>query len=349
MEALASSWEGTPSSWVNGTDPCGAASCGYSSALPRCEWGGVSCDGWRVIGLSLVPMGASGSQLRGSLPTALASLSALQQLNLRGNALTGAIPPGLGSLPSLTLMDLSGNGLGSTLPAALGGSPSLMALACMGCGLQGSLPPEYGALARLTMVDLSGNVLGGGLPAAWSTLGALRAADLSGNRLHGPLPASWGSLTALQSLRVADNALSGVLPPSWARLPRLALLDLRDNCALCGPLPVFAANVTGSVTTQVLYAGTSLGWQCAEANCSSAPLSLGLLGQVVTGVAVVLVLASLCVWRRATLFRRERQAQGRPVSRTLVLRDVFSLRRAPPLPPIPNIHGELGMRTSTDM
>lgn len=73
---------GALSSWLPGTNPCGAASR---------QWAGVLCDGGgAVTGLTL-----DGAGLRGPLGGGLAGLPSLQEISLARNQLTGAGRPGL--------------------------------------------------------------------------------------------------------------------------------------------------------------------------------------------------------------------------------------------------------------
>ena len=62
---------------------------------------------------------------RGSIPSALGSLSKLTTLSLFNNRLTGSIPTELGGLVSLRQLYLGGNQFEGTVPAQLCGIPNL--------------------------------------------------------------------------------------------------------------------------------------------------------------------------------------------------------------------------------
>ena len=127
---------------------------------PMHEWPGVAVGGSppRIRALVLEGLG-------GTIPPALARLTALVSLDLSSSYLDGPIPAALGTLAALEYLDLSGN------------------------GLTGPIPAELGALANLTHVDLRNNALVGPIPAGLGALPRLERLYLTGNQLTGCIPA----------------------------------------------------------------------------------------------------------------------------------------------------------------
>jgi len=92
LEALYNSTDG--SNWTDHT--------GWLATTTPCSWYGITCDSGHVIQIIL-----DSNQLSGSLPPALGSLAALQQLFMEGNQLSGVIPPELGDLTALQGLHLA--------------------------------------------------------------------------------------------------------------------------------------------------------------------------------------------------------------------------------------------------
>lgn len=76
--------------WTTSLDPCGSAHCGVSacswqsfSALyaesSRCNWGGICCKNWYVIGISLPPRQL---QTRSPLSTLTDAISSIEKLKV---------------------------------------------------------------------------------------------------------------------------------------------------------------------------------------------------------------------------------------------------------------------------
>lgn len=184
-----------------------ADNANWLSTNSPCEWSGVSCTDGHVTELYL-----SYRALTGSLPAALADLTALRVLDLHNNQLAGPIPPELAHLEHLSSLDLSRN------------------------QLSGSLPPELAQLSALELMLLNHNQLSGELPAAWGAFQSLRHLDLTHNAFTGTLPAEWGQLQSLESLRLGYNQLEGTIPAAIGELGLLTELDVQYN-ALSGAVP----------------------------------------------------------------------------------------------------------------
>lgn len=170
---------------------------GWLSDAPVCEWYGVTCDGGRVVSLTM-----NWNNLTGQLPAEMAQLTQLHTLVLYYNKLSGALPPELAELQKLNALILHHN------------------------YFEGELPPAYGQMASLRILDLEGNKLTGRLPDSWGQLRSLEILNLRHNRLSGELPASIGQLTQLQGLLLSSNDFEGQVPQEW--------LALADNLLMFG-------------------------------------------------------------------------------------------------------------------
>ncbi|KAF8751402.1 hypothetical protein HU200_012076 [Digitaria exilis] len=67
----------------------------------------------------LLTLNLSGNYLSEGIPTSIAKLSNMSQMDLSRNQLTGDIPAELGSMPALNLLDLSSNKLSGDIPLSL--------------------------------------------------------------------------------------------------------------------------------------------------------------------------------------------------------------------------------------
>jgi len=150
---------------------------GWLSDRPLGEWHGVTADAdGRVTALRL-----AASNLVGSIPPALGSLTRLETLDFERNTLAGPIPPELGRLASLRSLILGVN------------------------RLTGGIPPELGALADLEVLRLRRNGLTGPVPSELSRLRNLRRLGLERNGLTGSIPQGFLELDRLQTIHFESN------------------------------------------------------------------------------------------------------------------------------------------------
>ena len=204
----------------------------WLSDRPMRDWYGVSINPeGRVSGLKL-----SYNDLSGSIPTQLANLSNLEQLDLYSNKLTGSIPSELADLSNLKYLNLYGNGLTGTIPSQLGNLSNLTYLNLYGNDLTGTIPSQLGNLSNLGRLDLGGNELTGTIPSQLGNLSNLGRLDLGGNELTGTIPSQLGNPSKLDWLDLSSNDLSGTIPTQLGSLSRLRVLYLWDN-QLSGEIP----------------------------------------------------------------------------------------------------------------
>ena len=183
-------------------DLAGVAALNWAPGLAFDRWDGVTLGGnpRRVTKLEL-----GGKGLSGWIPSALGSLTGLEELDLSDNDLTGSIPTELGSLAILTELRLNKN------------------------RLTGQIPRELGSLTGLAVLDLSENNLTGNIPSELGSLNRLVRLHLEQNQFTGEIPSWLGSLQALEELYLSQNRLTGCIPKE--------LRDLRDHDLAAVGLP----------------------------------------------------------------------------------------------------------------
>ncbi|MCY4601784.1 MAG: cadherin domain-containing protein, partial [Acidobacteria bacterium] len=223
------------------------------------DWEGVGVYEDQIEQLDLSHKG-----LKGTLPPALAQLSALQSLDLSGNMLTGSIPD-LSALATLQKLTLGRNKLTGSIPSTLGALVNLVELRLndnreviyhrdpngtlltrgrhpdtgeqgkfraevVKEGLSGTIP-DLSALSKLERLELSFNNLSGGIPTWLGELTALEYAWLGNNALSGPIPDSLGCEPppALLELQLSHNQLSGEIPASLGRITTLRVLTMSSD------------------------------------------------------------------------------------------------------------------------
>ncbi len=241
----------------------------WGNPLPIAVWSGVEVLNNRVIRVSVPSRG-----LQGALPTALAELTKLRELNLSGNALTGGIPTGFSACTDVQTLNLSGNQLSETASlTSVCALPRLRVLNLAGnrftgeiprclasSGAQninlsdnrftGSIPTEFASAGNLEELRLAGNLLTGELPREFGVFAkttakttsrtnqteTLRIFDASNNQLSGRIPQEWGNIATLEELHLSGNRLEGGLPQNLTAWRNLQVLRVVGN-QLTGELP----------------------------------------------------------------------------------------------------------------
>ena len=209
-----------------------AAGWGTAQNPDMHRWGGVGIQRGRVRSLDLsvalppgfiASSGAASSlyrrqKLTGGIPSELASLWALESLDLSNNRFEGAIPIEFGSLSRLASLDLSRN------------------------RLSGGVPEDLGDLLELVSLDLSHNRLEGPVPEALGQPASgnkeLARLFLNDNFLTGSIPDVLGNLP-LVSLHLHYNCIVGATPanlfvgatPANLKVEDFKRKPNRGNCA----------------------------------------------------------------------------------------------------------------------
>lgn len=253
--------------------------------MPMDTWEGVRInDKGRVDSLSI----ASGVITRkGSVPSCLGKLTALEYFALNNNNFTGTLPETLGNLVLLKRMNITSNpgisgnipswignltalerlsfsgmtGLSGELPAELFLLTSLTDLNLVGCtGLRGPIPPGLGNLTCLTNLQMSNVPFTGTIPKEIGQLGQLRSLGLYNTRLELPLPDEFFGLKNLSSVLFQQNVnFNGPLPKGFGHMRTNSdRLSIRlENCNFTGTIPVEWAGLP-DVTAQLRLQGNRL-------------------------------------------------------------------------------------------
>ena len=167
---------------------------------------------------------AKGTQyaLKGSLPTTLGLLTALQILKLSHQSFGGTIPSQLGYISSLNYLGLQNNVFSGTIPTSFGLLTNLQTLHLdnnvnayravtippTGSGLRGSIPSTLSRLSSLTFINMGNNLLTGTIPSYFSSFLSLAELDLDVNFLTGSVPSTLCNLNnVLRILRFSVNKL----------------------------------------------------------------------------------------------------------------------------------------------
>lgn len=117
-------------------------------------------------------------------PTEIFASSRLKFFSISG-AVTGTIPTELAQLRRLKNLDFTGSYLNGTLPTELGNLSELTYLDLSDNELTGKIPTERGLLSALTHLSLTANALTGTIPAVFAQLAHLEIVDLSNQYLNG--------------------------------------------------------------------------------------------------------------------------------------------------------------------
>ncbi|XP_050371283.1 receptor-like protein 4 [Argentina anserina] len=155
-------------------------------------------------------------------------------------------------------------------------------------GLKGFLQDDISKLRHLQSINLSGNNIHGPIPSSLGAITSLEVLDLSYNSFNGSIPETLGQLTSLQRLYLNSNSLSGRVPAALGgRLLHRASFNFTDNHGLCG-MP--GLRTCGPHLT----VGAKIG------------LAFGVLG-----VFLLIVICSICCWKRRQNILRAQQMAAR--------------------------------------
>ncbi|KAG5551520.1 hypothetical protein RHGRI_009816 [Rhododendron griersonianum] len=225
----------------------------------------VTCTPYNDTVCHITRIALKAQNLQGTLPSELARLTYLEDIDLSRNYLNGTIPLEWGSMKLINI-SLLGNRLTGPIPIEFGNIGTLATLSLEFNQLSGPIPPKLGSLPLLWKLHLTSNYFTGELPkelANLTTLKEFRIGDnhfngkipdfiqnwvnleklvILGSGLEGPIPHGIGLLTKLSDLRISD--LNGSQPSfPLLNLTRLKTLILR-SCNISGPLPRYLGTMT---------------------------------------------------------------------------------------------------------
>lgn len=245
------------------------------------RWQGVTVEGGRITQLALDSAG-----LRGVLPIAVSSLTALKVFRARGNSLEGTFPTGILLLPQLQELSLSNNQFTGEIPNGISSMVGLTSLRLDGNRFAGQIPPEMCTLLGLKEIMLGNNQLVGTIPTCFARLPVLERLDLSNNRFSGGIPVEFAALTLLQDLLVQNNVLTNPLPRTiWGVTALTTTADRKNDAQITSTglrsltrLNISNNQMSGEIPTEIVNA-TALQEFVASNNklSGSLPSTLGAL------------------------------------------------------------------------
>jgi len=172
----------------------------------------------------------------GALPGALfLALTQLEVLDLARNRLTN-LPSSLATLTQLTNLDLWGNEIGDAGAAHLAGLTHLTNLNLGGNNIGDAGAPHLAGLTHLTNLNLMSNEIGDAGAAHLAGLTLLTNLNLWGNNIGDAGAAHLAGLTLLTNLDLMSNEIGDITP--LAALDHLENIDL-SHCALSNAHPTF--------------------------------------------------------------------------------------------------------------
>lgn len=220
----------------------------------------------QIFSLPLTELFLGSNQFSGSISPFIGNLShTLQQLQIYQTEIKGSIPDEMYSLTLLTFLDLSLNCLSGTISQSVGNLKQLTKLNLQSvptaekqCQLSGSIPSDLWDLNNMQYLYLSHNLLEGELfspsssgPVSLLSMIHLIVFDCSFNLLNGTLPLSGlETLKTLQSLYFSNNKFTGPVPfDSLSQLPLLQLTLSYNQFSGVVDDSILLLNLT---TTQIL-------------------------------------------------------------------------------------------------
>ena len=125
-----------------------------SLALKRSNLWGTIPDNLASL-TNLVYLDLSENQLSGSLPASVGSLvENLRTVRISENELTGPLPPSFGSLAAVTDFEITGLSLASSIPNSFGSLDKARIVRLNNLGVSGTVPPVLSSLAAATQLSL---------------------------------------------------------------------------------------------------------------------------------------------------------------------------------------------------
>ncbi|GEM_PF-208128 len=234
--------------WLNNATP----------KAPIKDWYGVTVKNDRVIKIDL-----SGNQLKGSIPTQLKDLTALESLNLTGNKLgsnttgnndKGEIPTSIGNITTLQRLILGSCGLNGSIPKEIANNTNLQFLDLVDNNFTSAIPTEIIDLDNLVELRLNNNKLSGSVPNVFTNTAnaPLKVVDLSNNSLSGVIPSTLNKVYWLEELRLNNNRFNGGFTNDFFKGNKLRVVDLSGN-QLDGNLPNVSTGYSANLSELYLH------------------------------------------------------------------------------------------------
>mmetsp|Transcript_28111 Transcript_28111/g.64330 ORF Transcript_28111/g.64330 Transcript_28111/m.64330 type:complete len:512 (-) Transcript_28111:645-2180(-) len=159
---------------------CTDSGFGYGARW-HCNWRGVTCFQWKVTDIYLPYREGEGCRFQGSVPEQVRLLSSLETLVLSDHEIRGTVPSGIATLGRLAQLELDRNRL-IGFSEDLYDMSGLKSLSLHTNCLQQRLDGDVKGLQDLQILRLHNNDLSGKLPTALQDLRQLRRLNLHCNR-----------------------------------------------------------------------------------------------------------------------------------------------------------------------
>lgn len=208
---------------------------------------------------------ASENSLSGTIPEMTASLQSLRNLQLDVNHLNSTIPASFGSATNLRVLELFNNSLTGTVPSSLSNLGQLEDFFLSNNDLEGIIPPEFSNLKKLVNITLERNNFFGPIP-NFGSCEYLEFMSLSYNSFNGTIPSDLFDIPNLQNLYLNDNELTGSIPGNYGNPENLTDLYLNNN-QLTGTIPDIAKDDWPKIT-EVLLSGNDLSDPVPDSICA---------------------------------------------------------------------------------
>ena len=248
-------------------DPCSSSwqgvTCSSSSeqcAIQTCHIVSISLESYRLTGTLPSSIGSdyiefldlSKNRVGGKVPSDLASLPVLKELNLAHNIFTGSLPNSITQLIHLEIIDFSYNNISGALPEGIGALTNLTFLDLNTNKVTGSIPTDIGSLVKLTCLNLQRNRFHRSIPSEINALSNLEILDIRHNILDSPHPFEFCSFPHLKHFNIRSNFLEGSIPEDISCLTRLSYFNIYRN-NLTSSLPSSLSALTDLAHFQVGY------------------------------------------------------------------------------------------------
>jgi Leucine-rich repeat (LRR) protein len=219
--------------WLVSNDARDAAWSFPSALSAPCAtvpWEGLTCNNTGIDGLCyLYSMVMRSYPLKGSLPSALGSLTGLTSIDFNFNSLIGTIPESLGNLTNLAQLSMAYNKLSGAPPASLFQIPNLEQLNFANNLLSGQVPSYIGDGKKILTMQLESNYFSGSLPSSVYRLYRLISFQIEYNYVTGTISSSLDQMLALSSLGMYYNYFTGAIPSQLGLVHHLEACELYSN------------------------------------------------------------------------------------------------------------------------
>lgn len=177
----------------------------------------------------LVELNLYNNEFDGLIPSALSKLVNLKALALHQNNLAGEFPSWIGDdITGLEVINFGDNNIDGRIPTNIQNLLNLTSFNCESCILRGSIEPLHG-IKSLSKIRLGANTLTGSLTDAFiASLPNLEELDLGKNIFTGILPAMLFESTEILVIDLHGNQFSGSIPAINAN-SSIKILALHEN------------------------------------------------------------------------------------------------------------------------